>query len=87
VFPCKKIADSFLSDKALYLSTTPNSRAREGEVLHTTVDAEVGIGIAGLVCTRELSRRAWGSASATSDLNLGAGDKVLRLVDVRFMDT
>jgi len=68
-------------------STLPDSRSWHGESLAAVVDAEVGIGVGGLVCARELDEGTGGTTTAAYDLDLHAPDVVLWLVDVGAMNT
>ena len=68
-------------------STVPDLRTREGEVLSTVVDAEVGVGVLVAVRGGELDQGAGSAVSAASNLDLNARDIVFRLVDVRPVDT
>lgn len=65
----------------------PDSRAGHGEGLAAVVDAEVGIGVGGLVSTGELDSGARSTATTTLNLDLHARDVVLGLVDVGAVDT
>jgi hypothetical protein len=67
-------------------ATGPDGRTGEGEGFVTAVDAEVGVGIGGLVGARELDEGRRGAGAAVLDADLGAGDEVLGLVDVRRVD-
>ena len=68
-------------------STVPDLRTREGEVLSTVVDAEVGVGVLVAVCGRELDHGAGSAVATVGHLDLNARDVVLRLVDVGPVDT
>jgi hypothetical protein len=76
-----------LSGAAATGTAGPDSRAGHGESLVSVVDAEVGVGVGGLVSTRELDHGAGLAATATLDLDLHAGDVVLGLVDVGAVNT
>jgi hypothetical protein len=76
-----------LSGAAATGTAGPDSRAGHGESLVSVVDAEVGVGVGGLVGTGELDHGAGVAAAATRDLDLHAGDVVLGLVDVRAVNT
>lgn len=65
----------------------PDGGAGHGEGLVATVDAEVGVGVGGLVGTGELDDGTGLAAAATSNLDLDARDVVLGLVDVGAVDT
>lgn len=65
----------------------PDSRAGHGEGLAAVVDAEVGVGVGGLVSTGELDHGARLAATTAGNLDLHAGDVVLGLVDVGAVNT
>lgn len=76
------------SSTASAASTTgPDLGSGHGELLASVVDGEVGIGVSGLVSARELGSRTRSTATATLNLDLNARNVVLRLVDVRPVDT
>ena len=72
---------------AVAAAAGPDRRAGDSELLEAVVDAEVGVGVAGLVGAGELDGGARGAAAAVHDLDLHARDVVLRLVDVGPVDT
>lgn len=65
----------------------PDSRSGEGEGLDTVVHAHGRVGVVVLVGTGELDRGTGAATAASCDLDLYAGDVVLRLADVRTVDT
>lgn len=92
--PCLSVARLSLTPMTIRLLgvqnridlTRPDGGAGEGEVLEAAVDGEGGVGVAVLVGAGELHGRSGGAAAAAGDLDLGARDVVLRLVDVRSVD-
>jgi hypothetical protein len=68
-------------------SALPDSWAGHGESLAAVVDAEVGVGVGGLVSTGELDHGTGSTAAAALNLDLHARDVVLGLVDVGAVNT
>jgi hypothetical protein len=68
-------------------TASPDLGAGHGELLAAVVDAEVGVGVGGLVSAGELDHGAGRAAAAANDLDLHARDVVLGLVDVGAVNT